>query len=270
MEKITEHLIEKVAKYLVKSNYAIALTGAGISTESKIPDYRGPSGIWTKDPEAEKRAYRAYQTFLVNPVKYWEERLTTISLLGDLEKAKTNPGHYALFELEKMGVLKCIITQNIDNLHKKAGSKNVLEYHGNALKFRCALCNTRFESGTFNLEKLKREKKLPPVCKKCKGIIKSDIVHFGEPIPSDVACKSLEEAHKCDLMLICGTSAAVYPFAALPRTAKERINGKDTMIIEINIRPTSLTDEKISDYFIRGKTGEVLPKIVDVVKKINK
>jgi len=275
-----KELIEKAAKDLVNSNYAIALTGAGISTESGVPDFRSPSGIWTKDPEAEKRAYESYQKFLTNPKEYWEERLTSPSLLGDLEKVKPNPGHYALAELEKMGILKWVITQNVDNLHQRAGSKNVLEYHGNAFNLRCASCNARYDSKEYDLGKLREEGKLPPLCKKCGGKIKPDIVHFREPIPSDVAHQSLEEVWRCDLLLICGTSAAVYPFANLPRAARERRIERErktelglfvaekipaVTIIEVNAEPTPLTVGKISDYLIQGKTGEILPKIVEEI-----
>jgi len=114
-----EGLIRRAAKDLAQSSYAVALTGAGISTESGIPDFRGPSGIWTKNPEAERKAYQSYQKFLENPREYWEERLSKPSYLGDLERAKPNRGHDALAELEKIGILKCVIAQNIDNLHRK-------------------------------------------------------------------------------------------------------------------------------------------------------
>ncbi len=280
-----QQLIERVARDLVNSNYAIALTGAGMSTESGIPDFRGPSGIWTKDPKAERRAYQTYPKFLANPKEYWAERLSGPSLLGDLEKVEPNPGHYALAELEKAGILKWVITQNVDNLHQRAGSKSVLDYHGNAFKLRCANCNARFTSEEYDLERLRREGELPPRCKKCGGVIKADVVHFGEPIPGDVAHQSLEEAWKCDLMLICGTSAVVYPFAELPRVARQRkteIEMKTetgiyavqkipaVTIIELNAEPTPLTEEMVSDYLIQGKTGEILPRIVDEVKRVRK
>ena len=115
------------------------------------------------------------------------------------------------------------------------------------------------------MQKLYREGKLPPLCPECGGVIKTDGVFFGEPIPSDVAEKSLEEAWKCDLMLICGTSAVVYPFAALPRAAKERGIAE---IIEVNAEPTPLTEDGISDYLIQGMIGEILPRILEEVKKL--
>jgi len=285
MRSPQDALVERAAKDLVNSSYAIALTGAGISTESGIPDFRGPSGIWTRDPEAERRAYRSYERFLEDPKEWWEERLASPALLGDLEKATPNPGHRALAELETMGILKCLITQNVDGLHEKAGSRNVLEYHGSLLKLRCVSCIARFSREGFDLEALRKANQLPPHCPKCGGLVKTDGVAFGEPIPSDVAHQSLEEAWRCDLMLICGTSAVVYPFANLPRTARqkrverqretdaglkvvERIPG--VTIIEINADPTPLTHEGISDYLIQGKTGEILPRIVDEVKKLRK
>ena len=267
-----QDLIIRAAGDLIKSKYAIALTGAGISTESGIPDFRGPSGIWTKDPAAEKRAYQSYEKFRKNPKEYWEERLTGPSLLGDLRKVIPNPGHYALAELEKRGILKWVITQNVDNLHQRGGSQRVLDYHGNAFRLRCVGCETRYDPQAFDLEKLRKEDRLPPSCKKCGGVIKSDVVHFNEPIPSDVAEQSLEEASRCDLMLICGTSAVVYPFANLPWVAKRRKleKGDGVMVIEINAEPTHLTEQQISDYFIQGKTGQILPQIVEEVKKIGK
>lgn len=260
-----EELIQKAAKDLADSTYAIALTGAGISTESGIPDFRGPSGVWTKNPEMERRAHRGYERFVQDPKEWWKERLTTVSLLGDLEKCEPNPGHYALAELEKMGILKYLITQNVDALHEKAGNKNLYEYHGNVLKLRCISCSARFPRSQFDLKTMLEEDKLPPICPKCNGIIKSDGVAFGEPIPAYVAQGSMEETGKCDLMLICGTSAVVYPFANLPRVARHRRNA---VIIEVNADPTPLTHEGVSDYIIQGKTGEILPKIVEAVKQI--
>lgn len=205
--------------------------------------------------------------------------------LGQFDKIMPNPSHHAIAALEKMGVLKCVITQNIDGLHHKAGSSYVLEYHGCALKLRCVSCYARYAREDFDLEKLHEEKRLPPLCPKCGCVVKSDTVSFGEPIPPDVAHQSLVETWKCDLMLICGTSAVVYPFAGLPRAAREKRIEKEkkgqtglyavarapaVTIIEVNADPTPLTYEGISDYLIQGKTGEVLPAIVQEVKKGSK
>ena len=258
-----DDLIERAAGDLLNSRYAVALSGAGISTESGISDFRGPKGIWTTNKEAEAKAYERYDLFLKEPKAYWEEVLGLTGahtvFYNDVKKANPNPGHYALAELEKLGLLKSVITQNIDGLHIKAGSRNVIEYHGSVHKLRCPSCGSRFEFETITMDKL------PPYCK-CGKAMKYDVVHFNEPIPSDVMDKAEKEALNCDLMLICGTSAVVYPFASLPRTAK-LASGSRTKIIEVNAEPTPLTREGISDYFIQAKTGEVLPQIVEAVRK---
>ncbi len=263
-----EDLIQKGAEDLIKAGYRIALTGAGVSTESGIPDFRGPNGLWTKNPEAEMKAYEIYDQFRANPKAYWEEKLNPLSsisrlfsLLGEIGNVQPNPGHYALAELERMEMLQCVITQNVDGLHEKAGSKKVIEYHGGINKFRCTVCNKRFSRQQLDLERIRRERTFPPYCR-CGGVIKDDGVFFGEPIPADVLQRSQREASKCDLMLICGTSAVVYPFASLPEEANPA-----TIIIEVNTEPTPLTG-RIPGYLIQGKTGEILPEIVERVKKI--
>jgi NAD-dependent deacetylase len=268
-----EDLVKRAAKDLAESKYAIALTGAGMSTESAIPDFRGPKGIWTTNKEAEAKAYERYELFLNNPRAYWEEMLGFQGTYGmfyeQIRQAEPNPGHYALAELEALGILKCVITQNIDGLHKKAGSKRVLEYHGSTHALRCISCGSRFAREEISLDEL------PPRCK-CGAALKYDVVHFKEPIPSDVMEESEREASRCDLMLICGTSAVVYPFANLPRMARfhSGVTGLDVMgnkanvkIIEVNADPTPLTNEGVSDYLIQGRTGEILPRIVEEVKK---
>ena len=278
-----EQLIKRAARDFVNSKYAIALTGAGISTESGIPDFRGPQGVWTKNPEAEKAAYLGYQRFQQDPRGWWQERMATSSVPNEMGQAKPNVGHYALVEMERIGLLKCVITQNVDALHEMAGSQNLLEYHGNRSKLRCISCGMRFFREEFNLEKLLQEDMLPPLCPACQGIVKTDGVGFGEPIPSEIAHRSLEEARKCDLMIICGTSAVVYPFAHLPRIARQRrveverststgIYGAEevqaAVIIEVNAEPTPLTLEGVSDYIIQGQTGEILPSIVNEAKRL--
>jgi NAD-dependent deacetylase len=142
-----ENPIKRAAKDIAGSKYAIALTGAGMSTESEIPDFRGPKGIWTTNKEAEAKAYERYELFLSDPRTYWEEILGLRGAYGTfherIRQAQPNPGHYALAELEALGMLKCVITQNIDGLHKKAGSQRVLEYHGSVNAVRCLSCGSR-------------------------------------------------------------------------------------------------------------------------------
>jgi len=264
-----DSLVRRAAYEIARSEYAIALTGAGVSTESGIRDFRGPQGVWTTDRKAEAEAYRRYELFLNDAKAYWEEMLGLRATYGrfyeEIRKAEPNPGHYALADLEALSVLKCVITQNIDGLHRKAGNRRVLEYHGSVDALRCICCGARVERAQVCL------KELPPRCR-CGAALKYDVVHFGEPIPPDVMTASEEEALRCDLMLVCGTSAVVYPFANLPRVARFRpdrsvrdssISGhrKCVTIIEVNDEPTPLTQEGMSDYFIHGKTGDVLPRI---------
>jgi len=281
MKKTIDDLIERAAQDILASSYAVALTGAGFSTESGIPDFRGPDGIWTKNPELEKRAYEDYDRFRDDPKQWWHEQLElAINLITEWGKAEPNPGHHALVALEQAGFLKRILTQNVDNLHQKAGSKIVIDYHGNIDKLRCPHCNRRYPRIDFDLEAMKETGQLPPRCKTCGDPIKPDVVYFGEPIPPDVASESEDEALRCDLMLLAGTSAVVYPFAGLPILASGRQRSafesmlfpgrqpkKQTTLIEINAEPTALTEGGISDYLIQGKTGEILPRIVERINR---
>ncbi len=263
--KTANNNIEKAAQELNVASYAVALTGAGISTESGIRDFRGKNGLWTTDPEAERKAYQSFAKFLRDPKEHWIERLTSASLLRDLSGYQPNLGHLALAELENMGIIKTVITQNIDNLHSSAGSRNLIEYHGNYSKLRCMNCASKYEKDEFNLEEMLRNDSLPPICPNCGHALKLDIVFFNEPIPEEVAARSLHEAVKSDVMLVCGTSATVYPFAGLPLAAKQ--NG-GAIIIEINAEPTPLTNGGLSDYFIQGSTGECLTQIMQEIKRI--
>jgi NAD-dependent deacetylase len=270
-DKSLQELIKRAARDLVNAEYAIALTGAGMSTESGIPDWRGsvPGGV--NNPDAEKpaplQAALSYQSLLADPGKWWQERLAHPSKSArERANAVPNPGHYALAELEKMGVLLSVITSNVDGLDYAANTNDLVEFHGSSRKLRCIVCLSRFQNDSFDLKKLEKENKLPPRCPNCGGVLKPDGVSFGEAIPIDVARRSNIMAMLCDLMLICGTTASVKPFADLPYIAKRR----GTKIIEVNTEPTHLTEERISDYLIQGKTGEILPQIVAEVKRLKK
>ena len=252
-----EREIGKASRLIAMSKHVVALIGAGMSVESGIPPFRGPGGLWTKYGEPDMRGY---QRFLADPKGWWEARMKPegagAELMGPLEQAKPNPGHYALAELERMGFLKYIITQNVDNLHRAAGSINVAEIHGNMFKLRCISCNSRFDRDNFLIEEL------PPHCPNCGGIVKSDGVMFGEPIPRDVLHICDEQAEMCDCMLLIGTSAVVYPAAGLPDIARTR----HASIIEVNPLETPLSD--MCDVKLRGPSGEVLPRLVERVKEL--
>ncbi len=261
-----DELIRQAARDLAASSHAIVLTGAGVSTESGVADFRGPKGIWTTNPRAEAQAYQRYDTFLSDPVAYWKEMLGTVGSGSDfyaqMRQVAPNPGHHAIARLEQLGIVKCTITQNVDGLHEKAGTRRVLHYHGTVEKLRCLSCGSRFALEKYSLEEL------PPLCT-CGRPLKYDVVHFGEPIPSDVMDASESEAMECDVMLICGTSAVVYPFAALPAMARRRGPGRPAVkIIEVNAEPTPLTRQGISDCLLQGRTGEILPPLADEAARL--
>ncbi len=250
-----ERELEKAAGLLTKAKYAIALTGAGVSVESGIRPYRGPDGVWTErgEPPAD-----GYQRFLADPRGEWEKWLKKEGFppgfLESLFNAKPNPGHYALAELEALGRLKFLITQNVDNLHRSAGTKNLVEIHGNIRLLRCIRCVSRYREGEISLETL------PPVCPRCGGLVKTDGVLFGEPIPADVLQKCQEEVAKSDCLLSVGTSAVVYPAGRFPLLVKKR----GGVLIEVNPYETELTG--FCDVSLRGKSSEILPLLVEKVK----
>jgi NAD-dependent deacetylase len=252
----TLDLIDEAARLIKSSRYFIALTGAGVSVESGIRTFRGPGGLWTEFGEPPMDGYRSFED---NPRGYWENKLNPEgrSRFGDsLSEAKPNAGHLAFVELETMGILKSLITQNIDDLHIEAGNKNVLEIHGNKLKLRCVRCNTRFLKEGFNLSTL------PPKCPKCGGVVKDDIVMFGEPIPRDVLAACQAEAERSDCIIVVGTSAVVYPAASLPLIVYD----KGGVVIEINPLENDLSS--ICDVVVRASSGEAMPALVEALKKL--
>lgn len=252
---IEKKKIQKAASLLLNSKEAIVLTGAGVSTESGIPDFRSEGGIWEKyKPEI----YGNINAFLKNPAKFWE---MAQKIAPNLFKAKPNPGHYAIAELEKLGIIKAVITQNIDELHQKAGSIIVYEIHGSVNRFNCIACNASYTKEQI-LKKLKREKRGGPSCEYCAAPLKPSAVLFGEPLPRFEKFQSQALAQKADVMLIAGSSLSVAPVCYLPLyTLRE--NGK---IIIVNDQPTDLDDK--AAVVIHHKTGTVLPLIVEEIKKL--
>jgi NAD-dependent deacetylase len=244
--------LDRAAECLARSRYAIALTGAGLSVESGIPPFRGAGGLWTKHGEP---PLDGYQRFLRDPRKAWEERLNPSGPMRELWEAlaaaRPNPGHDALARLEELGVLKAVITQNVDNLHLAAGSRRVLEIHGNTTLIRCIECVSRYPRESIDFAEL------PPRCPRCRGILKSDTVSFGEPIPPDVLEHCFEESERADCMLVAGTSATVYPAAQFPIAIAQR--GGD--LLEVNPYESEIT--ALCRHTIRGPAAEVLPQIVE-------
>jgi NAD-dependent deacetylase len=243
-------LIQRAAEDILQSKKTIAFTGAGISMESGIPDFRGTQGLWQKyDPEE----YAHIHAFYSNPDRVW---LMLKEMFSLIMTAKPNPAHIGLAELERMGLLSFIVTQNVDGLHQAAGSQNVIEFHGTHRTLSCLKCSTKTEGSSLTLEDL------PPRCSRCSSLLKPDVVFFGEPIPWEAQVMSFKESKSCSAVLVIGTSAVVYPAATIPITAKER----GAVVIEINMEPTPLT-EQISDYLILGSAGEIISAIVEEVKR---
>lgn len=249
-KRMDPQMIQKAARDILKSKKTIAFTGAGISVESGIPDFRSAGGLWERfDPEE----YAHIDAFYANPEKVWTMLKEMFSLIL---KAKPNPAHIGLAELEKMGLLSSIITQNVDGLHQAAGSKNVIEYHGSHRTLSCLKCSKSIDGTHLTIEDL------PARCPSCSSLLKPDVVFFGEAIPWKAQTLSLMEAKSCDLILVIGTSAVVYPAASIPFMAKQ----SGATVIEINMEPTPLTYQ-ISDYLIQGPSGKILPEIVQEVKR---
>ena len=239
-----EDLIKKTALAIRRSKKVVALTGAGISVESGIPDFRGPSGLWEKFDPME---YATIDAFIANPQKVW----AMLKEMGSLvERAEPNPAHIALAQLEKMGLLSSIVTQNIDNLHQAAGSKRVIEFHGNSSKLLCLSCGRLVDQKEIVLESL------PPRCS-CSGVLKPDVVFFGEAIPWKAHLEAKEEAGSCELMLVVGTSAVVAPACDLPLIAKRA----GATIVEVNLEETQLT-QYITHWILKGSASILLQALV--------
>jgi len=246
-----DELIERAARAILESRLTLALTGAGISVESGIPDFRSRGGLWDRfDPEE----YATIYAFKKNPEKVWE---MLKEMEATVDRARPNPAHQGLAELEKMGFLRAVITQNIDNLHQEAGSRDVIEYHGNSRSLICIWCNRR-----YNYTDKKGE--YPPYCE-CGKILKPEVIFFGESIPSSAMTRSYQLACSCQALLIIGTSVLVYPCSALPIQAKQA----GSVIIEINLERTVITDQ-ITDIFIQGKASERVSQVASAVKQLSR
>jgi NAD-dependent deacetylase len=242
--------IEHAADILSKAKSAVALTGAGISVESGIPPFRGKGGLWEKiDP----MKYAHIDAFLDNPETVWKVLIKDMKTL--LDTARPNPGHTGLADMERLGILKTVITQNVDGLHQMAGSCDVIEFHGNFAWQSCLDCNRRVETSQVDLTRM------PPRCI-CGGILRPDCVFFGEMIPDEALVRSQQVSAVCDVMLVVGTSAMVQPAATMPFIAKD--NG--AVIIEINPEPTPLT-ARISNLPLLGGAGWIMPRLVEAIRR---
>lgn len=240
--------IRQAAELIKNSKYIVAFTGAGISVESGIPDFRSPGGLWERyDPNE----YAHISTFLTYPEKYWEMHM---ELREMVMRAQPNPAHEVLATLEhKYGKLKSVVTQNVDFLHSRAGNSKVLELHGTTQTSHCLSCNSEFFY--TEVEKMLDQGQIPPRCQ-CNGLIKTDTILFGEQLPYDVLSQAREEVISADLLMVIGSSLLVYPAAALPSVAIQT----GSRLLIVNREPTPM--DPYADVVVRGKAGLLLPVIL--------
>ncbi|OHB95068.1 MAG: NAD-dependent protein deacylase [Planctomycetes bacterium RIFCSPLOWO2_02_FULL_50_16] len=254
--------------HLRKAGSCVVLTGAGISAESGIPTFRdAQTGLWSRFNPQE---LATPEGFRANPGRVWEWYEYR---RGIIKKARPNPAHYALARLESLFLENFwLITQNIDGLHAMAGSKNIIELHGNIFRNKCFQCGAPVElteksvsdervssvtsSGTRKVEGI------PPKCLRCGGYVRPDVVWFNESLPEECINKSMELSSRCDIFFVIGTSAAVYPAAHLPMAAKRG----GACVLEINTDPTPVTD--YADFTLLGKAGEILPEFIKRLEQI--
>ena len=259
----TTDIIQQAAALIDRARYVVALAGAGLSAGSGIPTYRGVGGLWTQHGTP---PLLSYQEFANDPAAWWRARLAAekdpshpvFQMKHAVDRATPNAGHLALAELERRGILRSTITQNVDNLHSVAGSRTVLEIHGNRNRLRCLECGLRFPRDHYAALLSDRASLAvgPPLCGECRGVLKLDTVMFGEPIPQDTLQACREAAELCDCMLLVGTSGTVNPAARLPLVAKE----KGAVLIEVNPEETPLT--QWCDLALTGPADTILPQLL--------
>lgn len=252
--------IARAAGLLADARHGVALTGAGLSVESGIPPFRGPGGLWTRYGEP---PLDGFQRFLRDPAAAWRERLNPSEpwargLAETLSGAKPSAGHRALAALERAGHLAALITQNIDDLHGQAGSRRLLEIHGNHKLLRCLGCGVRRSPDVLEVD----PENLPPHCPDCGGMVKGDTVQFGEPIPEDVLSRCVEESARADCMLVIGTSASVYPAAGFPL----EVLARGEPVIEVNPHESDLTP--LATLSLRGPAGAILERLCERVEAL--
>lgn len=239
--------LRQAADILRGSRRGVAFTGAGVSAESGIPTYRGQGGLWRRyDPYK----VASYQRFLEDPTLYWQ---VALDRGREMRQAEPNPAHRSIADLERGGHLVAVVTQNTDGLHQRAGSRDVLELHGNARFVRCLDCGA-VEPRPQVQARLQRE--LPPRCLLCRRArLKPTVVLFGEPMPRDVLRRSFEMAEDCDAMLCVGSTLVVHPAADIPWRALRH----GAPVIVCNDEPTPLDTR--ADVVLRGRAGELLPQV---------
>ena len=243
----TERAIQETVRLIRDARHLVAFTGAGISVESGVPPFRGPDGLWSSyDPKYLELSY--FHRF---PEQCW--RILKEIFYEHFAAARPNDAHRVLARLEALGLLKAVITQNIDNLHQVAGSKKVIEFHGNTRDLLCLSCGAITAANPEVLEEI------PPRCS-CGGILKPDCIFFGEAIPQQAWFESIRELEAADVLLIVGSTGEVYPAASLPGRAA----GNDARIIEINPEESNFT-HTITDVFVALPAGKAMKRIEELL-----
>jgi NAD-dependent deacetylase len=238
---------ESFLNALANSKHAVVSTGAGVSAESGVPTFRGNDGLWKKFKPEELATFEAFQR---NPEIVWEWYQHRREIIN---KIKPNPGHYAIAEMANCFERFDLITQNVDGLHHQAGSKNVIELHGNIRRNRCTKC------GKLSFDEVLVQ--FPPMCD-CGGKLRPDVVWYGELLPVEAIEQADKAARNCDLFFVVGTSGIVQPAANLPMIARNH----GALVVEINLEPSELTDITHEKFY--GKSGEILPVILQKTKEL--
>ena len=248
-----ERVVETVRGWIGAARRVVALTGAGISTDSGIPDFRGPQGVWTRNPEAEKQS--TLQHYLADPdvrKRAWRSRLDSPAW-----QAQPNAGHRALVALERRGTLDTLITQNIDGLHQRAGSapERVIEIHGTMREVVCMECGERAPMERA-LARVRAGEDDPP-CRSCGGILKSATISFGQALVEADLIRARDAALRCDLMLAVGSTLSVYPVAGVVPVAKDA----GARVVILNAEPTAM--DGLADAVLRGSITALLPRLIE-------
>lgn len=252
--------VDRVAGWLADAERVVVLTGAGISTDSGIPDFRGPKGVWTRNPAAEKMA--TLQHYLADPDvrrTSWLNRLDSPAWT-----AEPNDGHRAVAELERRGKLLAVVTQNIDELHQQAGNdpERVIEVHGTMRWTRCWSCGDR-RPMVEALDRVRAGEADPP-CRACGGILKGDTISFGQPLVEEVIDRAFRVSSQCDVMLAVGSTLSVYPAAnCVPIAARA-----GAQVAIVNADPTEM--DTVADAVLRGPIGTILPRLVAATRSVQR
>lgn len=240
--------VEEITQIIAQSDRIVGFTGAGISTESGIPDFRSPNGVWANNRIVE---YQEFVSSRAGRIEYWRQK---VAMWPEMRDARPNAGHRAFAELERRGKLLAMITQNIDGLHQRAGSANVIELHGTTVEVECLSCRARISMDQA-MERVEAGDPAPD-CERCGGLLKPATVSFGQSMPAREMQMAVEASTDCDLFLAVGSSLVVYPAASLPELAKR----KGARLVIVNRTPTPLDD--LADLVLREEIGLALPRLV--------